>query len=182
MVGQSTDTAKATIGTLLKMAIQLEAAAERFYEGLAERFSHCPEVAEFWRVMSAEEACHKNRLTEWGALLDAKRLSQPIDPKMLRASEKLLATNVEELLDEAGNLDDAYQTAHDLESSEMNAIFRFFIKEFAQDRRVVAALRHDLDEHAERLMAGFPIAYSTQEARARVLSLRAQASTVQARR
>jgi rubrerythrin len=157
---------------LLKVAIQLEAAAERFYEGVAERFSHCPEIVEFWRLMAADEACHKNRLIEWKASLNSGRLSQTADAKLLQMGEKLLGTSVEELLDEVRSLDDAYETAHDLESSEINAIFRFFIKEFAQDPWVIAALRQDLDEHAERLMTGFPAAYATQAARARILSLR----------
>ena len=55
MIGQSVDTGQATIEHMLNVAIQLEAAAQRFYEGLAERFSHCPEVAEFWRAMAADE-------------------------------------------------------------------------------------------------------------------------------
>jgi rubrerythrin len=172
MAEQSVDTAQATIGTLLKVATQLEAAAERFYEGLAESFSHCPEVVEFWRLMAADEACHRDRLIEWKASLNSGRLAQTTDAKLLQMGEKLLRTSVEERLDAVRSLDDAYETAHDLESSEINAIFRFFIKEFAQEPWVIATLRHDLDEHAERLMTGFPAAYATQAARARILSLR----------
>jgi rubrerythrin len=172
MIGQSATAGQATIGTLLKVAIRLEATTERFYEGLAERFSHCPEVAAFWRTMAADEACHKSRLTEWARSMDSKRLSQPVDAKMLQMGEKLLDTSVEDLLDRTQNLDDAYEAAHELESSETNVIFRFFIKEFSQDPRVMAALRHDLDEHAERLMTEFPTAYTIKAARIGVLAAR----------
>lgn len=83
-------------------------------------------------------------------------------------SEKLLGTSVDERLEEVRNLDDAYETAHDLESGEINTIFRFFIKEFAQDPRVMTLLRDDLDVHAERLMTDFPAPYSTRAARVAV--------------
>ena len=158
----------ATIKSLLGVAVQLEVAARRFYEGLAERFASYPEIAEFWRVMAAEEACHENRLTEWRASLSAERLSQPAEARMLQMGQELLGASVDELLADVRNLDDAYETAHDLESSEINAIFRFFIKEFSQDPRVVAVLLQDLDEHAERLMTQFPVRYAMRAARAGV--------------
>jgi rubrerythrin len=171
MIGQSIDAGPATVEKLLDVAIRLEAAARRFYEGLAERFSHCPEVAGFWRVMAAEEACHENRLAEWRASLSAERLAQPADARMLRVGENLLGTSVEELLGGVHNLDDAYETAHDLENSETSTIFRFFLTEFSQDQRVIAVLRQDLDEHVERLTSGFPSRYTTRAARVDVPAL-----------
>ncbi|MCU0918269.1 MAG: hypothetical protein MUC88_27445 [Planctomycetes bacterium] len=85
--------------------------------------------------------------------------------------ESLLGTSVTELLREIRNLDDAYETAHDLESSEMNTIFRFFIAEFAHAACVRSVLMHDLDEHAERLMTGFPARHATRAARVEVRTL-----------
>ena len=171
MIGPSVDAGPATIEKLLNVAIRLEAAAGYFYEGLADGFSHCPEVAEFWRVMAAEEACHENRLVEWRASLSVARLSQPADARMLQMGENLLGVSVEELLGGVRNLDDAYEMAHDLESSETNTIFRFFITEFSQDQRVIAVLRQDLDEHMERLASGFPSRYATRAARVDVPAL-----------
>jgi hypothetical protein len=168
MIGQSVDVKRATIETLLKVAIGLEDAAEGFYEGLAERFARCPQVAEFWRAMAADESCHKNRLTEWQASMSAARRSQPVDATMLQLGEKLLRTSVAERLEGLQSLDDAYEMAHDLESSEINTIFRFFITEFAHDPSVIAFLRQDLDQHAERLITEFPAAYATRSARAGV--------------
>jgi rubrerythrin len=165
MVRQFVEAEPATIGGLLTVAVQLEAAARQFYEGLAERCAWCPEVAKFWQIMAADEACHENRLIEWRASLNEERLLQPVDPRMLETGRTLLATTVEELLVEIRNLDDAYETAHDLESSEINAIFGFFIRQFAREPRVAAMLMQELDEHAERLMTGFPARYATKAAR-----------------
>jgi rubrerythrin len=165
MIGPSVGAGQATVGKLLEVAMRLEAAAGGFYEGLAERFSHCPEVARFWRVMAAEEACHENRLAGWRAALSAERLSQSADGRLFQLGEDLLGTSVEELLSGVHNLDEAYETAHDLESSETNTIFRFFITEFSQDARIIDTLMRDLDEHVERLTSGFPFRYATRAAR-----------------
>ena len=165
MIGQSVGAGQATVEKLFDVAIRLEAAAGRFYEGLAERFAHCPEVTRFWRVMAAEEACHENRLVEWRAALSAERLSQSADGRLFQMGENLLATSVDELLGGVHNLDEAYETAHDLESSETNTIFRFFITEFSQDSRIIDTLMQDLDEHVERLTSGFPSPYATRAAR-----------------
>jgi hypothetical protein len=118
--------------------------------------------------MAADETCHENQLTEWRASMSAERLSQPVDARMLQMGRKMLGTSVDELLGDVRNLDDAYETAHDLESSEINAIFRFFIAEFPQDPRVIAVLMQDLDEHAERLMTEFPARYGKRVERASV--------------
>jgi len=165
MVEQCLDTGQATIESLLNVAIQLEAAARRFYEGLAEKFAQWPEAAEFWQVMAADEACHENQLIQWGASVDAERRSQPVEARLLQMGRKMLGTSTDELLGDVRNLDDAYETAHDLESSEINAIFRFFITEFSPDPRILAMLTQEIEEHAERLMTGFPARYATRAAR-----------------
>jgi rubrerythrin len=172
MIGQSTGTGRATVKTLLEVAIRLETAAQEFYEGLAARFAHHPEVAAFWRVIAGEEAGHRDRLKEWGASVPADRLSRAADAKMLRLGEKLLATRADARLDDVRTLDDAYETAHELESSEINAIFRFFINEFGRDPGVITILMQDLDQHAERLMTQFPPAYRTRADRTKVQALR----------
>jgi rubrerythrin len=165
MIGPSVDAGQATVKKLLEVAVRLGAAAGHFYEGLAERFSHCPEVARFWRVMAAEEACHENRLAEWRAALSVERLSQSADRRLFQMGENLLGTSVDELLDGVHNLDEAYETAHDQESSETNTIFRFFLTEFSRDARIMDTLMQDLDEHVERLTSGFPSRYATRAAR-----------------
>jgi rubrerythrin len=173
MIGPSVGAGPATVEKLFEVAIRLEAAAGGFYEGLAERFAHCPEVAGFWRVMAAEEARHENRLAEWRASLSAARLSRPAEARMLQMGENVLGTSVEELLRNVHNLDDAYEAAHDLESSETNTIFRFFISAFSQDQRVMAMLMQDLDEHVERLTAEFPSPYATRAARRGLIAVSA---------
>jgi ferritin len=168
MATQLTDVGQATARDMFVVGVQLELAAQCLYEGLAEMFAHCPEVAAFWRLFAADEVLHAKRLAEFQVSVDARRLSQPTDARLLEAGRKLLATPVAELLSQVQNLDDGYQIAHDLESSETNTIFRFLIDEFSQDKRIVAALMRHLDEHVERLMTGLPSQYATRAVRAAV--------------
>ena len=172
MIGQTTDLGQATIGDMLTVAIELEAGARRFYEGLAEMFAHIDEVAAFWRLFAADEAMHGSHLAKLRASLNVARLSEPANAEIMRAARKLLTPTAEEQLAEVRNLDDAYEIAHDLETSETNTIFRFMISEFSQDRRIVTALMRHLDEHVERLMTGLPARFATRAARAEVKAVR----------
>jgi len=165
MATQAADVKQATIGDLLALGIQLEAGVERVYEEFAGMFEHCPEVAAFWRVLAGDEASHKNRLIEIGREMSKKRLSQPGDSRMLQEARKLLEVDLRERSAEVRNLDDAYELANDLESSETNTIFRFFLTELHRDVKVLSTLMRDLDEHVERLMTGFPAQYASRTQR-----------------
>ena len=162
---QMVDTGRATVGDLLAVAVQLEDAARHLYEGLDRMFSHFPDVAAFWRRFAVDEVFHAKRLIELRASTSLKRLSQAVDASMLEAGRKLLGVAVEDRLRNVHHLDDAYEMAHELENSETNAIFRFLITQFSQDKHVVASLMRDLDDHVERLMTGLPVPYATRAAR-----------------
>lgn len=168
MATEWVDAKRATIGDLVVMGIQLEAAAQHFYEGLAEMFRHCPQVAEFWRLFATDEMAHGTQIIKWRETVSAGRLSEQADVALLEAGRKLLVPSVQERLGEVRNLDDAYEMAHDLETSETNTIFRLFITEFSQDKRVVMAMMRHLDEHVERLMAGLPTPYAAPARRVEV--------------
>jgi rubrerythrin len=172
MTIQLADTGQATIGDLLAVGVHLEAAAQCFYQGLAEMFRHAPEVADFWRRFAEDEALHGKRLIELRASMSDTRLSEPTDAMMLEAGRKLLIPPLEDRLREVRSLDDAYEMAHDLETSETNTIFRFFITEFSQDRRIITAIMHHLDGHVERLMAGLPAQYATRAGRVELEAMR----------
>jgi len=172
MTMQATQTRETTFADLLASGIQLEAQTQHVYQEFANLFAHCPDVAAFWRALAAEEASHKNRLIQIRDGMSRERLARPGDVKMLQAAQRLLAVDLGERLAEVRDLDDAYELANDLESSETNTIFQFFLTELSQDMHVVSALMRDLDEHVERLMAEFPVAYATRTERLAVKALR----------
>lgn len=172
MIEQAAEVEQVTIGELLALGIKLEIDARRLYEGFAQMFEDCPAVAKFWCRLAADEASHESRLRGVLAGMSRRRLSQAGDLKMLRGARALLVASVEDRLREIHNLDDAYEMANDLECSETNTIFRFFLTELSQDMHVVATLMQDLDEHVECLITGFPAEYSTRTDRMAVQAKR----------
>ncbi|MEN6335920.1 MAG: ferritin family protein [Phycisphaerales bacterium] len=165
MTIRATEVKQATVEDLLDLGIQLEAGLQRLYQEFAGMFGHCPEVAAFWRVLAVDEASHKNRLIQARSVLCGERLARAADAKTVREAQRLLDVEMRERPGEVRNLDDAYELANDLESSETNTIFRFFLSELHPDVSVASILMRDLDVHVERLMTGFPAEYATRTQR-----------------
>jgi len=172
MTTQGAEVKQATVGDLLDLGIQLEAGVQRLYLEFATMFGNCPEVAAFWRVLAADEASHKNRLIQARSVLSGERLARAADARMVREAQRLLDVDLREGPEEVRNLDDAYELANDLESSETNTIFRFFLGELHPDVSVASILMRDLDVHVERLMTGFPAEYGTRMRRLAVKPIR----------
>lgn len=159
MAEQTARIESATLERMFEVAIALEKRAESLYSGFAERFAHCAQAARFWRRYAADEVMHRSYLTRLHNSLTPDKLAKPIEVTLIEAGEALLRIPVEECMAEIANLDDAHELSHELESSETNAIFRFLIAEFSDDRRIITHLMDDLERHVEALSAQFPAAY-----------------------
>ena len=147
---------KATMGELFELAIAAEKAAEELYRGLELKFSHHPEIAGFGKEYAAEETGHARQLEDIRDTLSPDQLSAPADPRQLKYARRVLQSPVEKKLKCVNNLEDAYQLAHELESSETNAIFEFLITDFAVAREAHSFLRSQLGEHIARITTEFP--------------------------
>ena len=77
-----------TVEQLLNVAMKLEEYARRVYDGLAERFSHVPEVARFWRQYAAAEARHRKALEDLRASLSADRAQRAVDAELLQSGHE----------------------------------------------------------------------------------------------
>jgi hypothetical protein len=78
----------------------------------------------------------------------------------LEAARHIIKVPLAHALARAETLEDAYQLAHELESSEINTIFEFLLFTFADDPQATQFARDQLHEHVARLSAGFPELYS----------------------
>lgn len=147
---------QATISELFGLAISAEKAAEKLYRGLEAKFAHFPEVAGFWGEYAVEEAGHTLWLERLRGRLDPEELSESADSHALENARAALQFSVEDALEEIKDLQDAYQMANELESSETNAVFEFLITHFSYDEETQAFLKAQLREHVTELMTGFP--------------------------
>lgn len=152
---------EATVAELFDLAIAAEKAAEALYRGLEAKFAHHQEVADFWGKYAAEEAGHAKWLERLRDTSGPGQLSALADPHILKDARKVLQFSVENRLREIKNLEDAYQLAHELESSETNAIFEFLITNFASDEETQSFLRSQLKEHIAMLTVGFPTQFQS---------------------
>ncbi len=162
---------EATIGELFEVTIALEKSAEAVYQGLQARFGHVPEVANFWKRYAAEEAGHARALERLRDGLNPDRLKQPTEPRMLEEGRRLLRISPEQHLQGVANLENAYQLASKLESSEVNALFDFLMTEFLGEKETPALLRGQLREHVDKLISEFPPNYREKAVRARVQAI-----------
>ncbi|MBU0493440.1 MAG: hypothetical protein KKA73_17740 [Chloroflexi bacterium] len=151
----------AAVAELFELAIAAEQAAEELYLGLAEKFAHHPEVADFWRAYAQEEAAHARWLERLRDNLEADKLAAPADPTMLSNARRLRQSSVARALAGVGNLEDAYQMASEAENAETNMIFDFLVTSFAADPRNRTFLRNQIGEHVGRLVHEFPMRYKS---------------------
>lgn len=143
-----------TVETLFALAIQAEQSARDFYAGLLHLFSHAPRAAAVWQEMEKDEEEHMRFLEEVRARLTPDQLQTPADPDMMRKLRECLRFSPQDALQGIRDLEDAYQYAHDLEYSEVNAVLEFVINEYHLDPPVrVRLVDHYLQTHLKKLLA-----------------------------
>ncbi len=141
----------ATIEYLIERAISWEIAARDLYVTLSEAFPSQPSVAETWRQMAIDESAHAAILRDTRASLPESRLAEH-----LGTAETALIESVEGQLAQVRaaklrTLDDAYELAHGLESSEVNTVFQLVVSFHAEDVGTEALIDAQLEEHIGRL-------------------------------
>ena len=121
------------IQMLFEYAISWEARARDLFADFVNLFSHEPKVSAFWIQLSKDESgiweCLK---TSWNKM--------PTEERLMKVSNEQWnsVTQVEELIKEASTrkvltLDDAYELAHQLETSEVNALFKMSVIDYLPD-------------------------------------------------
>ena len=140
-----------TIETLITLLLQAEDAGQRFYLRLMETFAHEPTAAEVWWTMGADEAGHIRLLEQVLHSLPPEQLQAPADPLWLEQARSAARFSPERTLARIQTLEDAYQEAHALETSEINAVFEFVMTEYFPKSLQRSFVLNLLRTHVERL-------------------------------
>ena len=140
-----------TIGWLFQKAIGWELSAHGVYTSLSGRFSAHPDVGAFWKGMADDELLHAEEYRAAQRSLTSLQLDH-----VLGAKELGDALEVESLWSAVGErelrtLQDCYETAHELESSEINSIFQFVMLDMVSDSASRRFLVSQIEEHIGRL-------------------------------
>lgn len=141
-----------TIGLLFEHAIEIEHKAAHIYERLAKLFEHVPDMSDFWSDLVQDEMIHATTLQDVQKLLTPDQLSTRSNKKMWTDVTKIRHLLNEDLVGTIKTLNDAYELAHNLENSEVNAIFQFLTAEFVPSdtrRKFVVA---EIAQHQKKLL------------------------------
>jgi len=141
-----------TIAGLFELAITAEEVAQEFYLRLTDWFSHLPGVADFWYEMARDEAIHADHLKTIRATLTPEQLQAPVDPAIWWKAGMIRGLSTEDSLRSVETLDDAYQTAHELENSEVNTVFELLTTEYVDSSSKKKFIISQLNEHTAKLM------------------------------
>jgi hypothetical protein len=157
------------IAYFLEQTIKAECNAEEFYRSLAVRFGYVPELRDFWNQYALEESEHAEWIASFRVSLSPHKLAQMIelswgevwaDPQY--SAERLLAG--------IRTLNDAYEATQELEFAEANALFCLLVTHFHEYLRPHDFLHTQLNQHMNRLVTDFPLAYEVRAAREAVLA------------
>ena len=140
-----------TVSDLLTLLLQAETAAQTLYLRLMEAFAHEPEAAEVWWKMGADEAAHIRLLEQILGSLSPDQLQALADPFWLEQARSAARYSPEQVLARIQTLEDAYQEAHALENSELNAVFEFVLTEYFPRPLRRGFIHNLLREHVSRL-------------------------------
>lgn len=154
-----------SIQALFGYALAAENYAEAIYLQFERMFAADPIVAAFWQRYAAEERGHARWVESLLAKLPEETRSAPADSEMLETACHMIATPLDKALAEIETLEDAYQLAHELESSEVNTIFEFLLTMFASDPQATQFAHNQLSDHATRLTEEFPERYTSVSSR-----------------
>ncbi len=136
----------------MELAINWETQARDLFSDFANLFIHEPKVYEFWIQLSTEESMHI------GVLKDILNKIPPEKRLMEVGNEQWNSvTQVDELIKEASTkkvltLDDAYELAQQLETSEINALFKMLVIDYLPDEEGHKMIVSEIREHIEKLM------------------------------
>ena len=138
---------------LFKNAISWESQMRDLYAEFANLFSNEPKVSSFWIELSKDESRHIGVLKDIQKKITTEKLLTAVDSKQWNA-----VVQVEKLMKEAAasnvlTLDDAYELAHELETSEINAFFKMLVINSVPNIEGVKFIEAEMTEHVDKLMS-----------------------------
>ncbi|MGB9871303.1 MAG: hypothetical protein ACPLYD_06550 [Anaerolineae bacterium] len=140
-----------SVDDLIALLLHAETAVQTLYLRLVEAFAHEPKAAEVWWKMGADEAAHIRLLEQIRDSLSPERLQAPADPLWLEQAKSAARFSPERAMARIQTLEDAYQEAHAIENSELNAVFEFVMTEYFPRPLKVEFIHNMLREHVDRL-------------------------------
>ncbi len=149
MVTQNVDL---TVGEILERAIWIEKKIADLYAIFSKRFSHVPGMIDFWSDLRRDEIGHMGELRMVYESLPSERLLNPESHAISISVHRAMASIDDACLARIKTLDDAYEIAHNLEFSEINAIFEYLTTDLVSPPLRSEMISYHVDEHEQKLL------------------------------
>ena len=148
MIDQNIDL---TVGEILDRAIKIEKRVADLYAVFAKRFSYVPGMSDFWRDLRRDEIGHMGELRVVYESLPAEKLRVPESRAISISVHRAMAFVEDDCFSRIKTLDDAYEIARNLESSEINAVFEYLTMELVSPASHSEIIVNQVDEHEKKL-------------------------------
>jgi rubrerythrin len=143
---------KNTIEAIFERAIGFEYKAADLYKEFSKLFSNIQEISSFWQELSEDEIEHADTLQNIRKSLTSEQLLSPCDEEMLMKVDITQRVVAEVSIASIKNLDDAYELAHELEFSEVNAIFTLLAIKFVPSEERKQFIISEIKQHQQKLV------------------------------
>jgi len=141
-----------TTENLFKLAVEIEKEAANVYEKFSKVFAYMPQIFAFWSGMRDDELEHATTLQGISKSLSAEQLISLPDHALWNSVVDVRRMLGRDLTVSVENLDDAYELAHELESSEVNNIFKFLTSHYVASEEQEKLLDMQIVRHLKKLM------------------------------
>lgn len=142
-----------SLAELFHMSMEIELRAAEIYSMLVTAFPAHPEIIGFWKSMQEDEKEHYNILKSIRDSLPVDSLSDQVNIKIWTIARDTLILLGTINLSLVRTLDHAYNLAHDLEFSEINAIFKFLTLDIIPCDKSDHLIDQVMTDHLEKLQS-----------------------------
>jgi hypothetical protein len=143
---------KQKVREILELAIQIEEGAASLYSSLSKRFAHVAGMPAFWHSLCVDELEHAGLLLSVFKSLPGEILNSMAQPEICESINANIDLLDSDLLDPVRNLDDAYELAHFLEFSEINAVFKYLSTQYISGKSRAELISSQIDVHQKKLV------------------------------
>jgi rubrerythrin len=133
-------------------AISFECKAAEVYEEFSKLFAHIQEISSFWREFVKDEIQHADTLQNICNSLTSEEFLSPCNEEISRKIDITHRMLNEVSIASIVNLDDAYELAHELEFSEVNAIFTLLTTKFFSSEECQEFIVSQITKHQQKLI------------------------------
>jgi hypothetical protein len=140
-----------TLEELFKMSMQIELKAAEIYTSLEGLFEEYPDISAFWNGLHEDELNHFSILQSVHGNIPAEALSDQVNTTLWKITKGTLDILSGINLNRVRTLDDAYNLAHDMEFSKVNAIFKFLTLDVVPCKQGDAFIDLIINEHLAKL-------------------------------